>query len=123
MSEHGAIVPKSKGKNIIEVVGAGTSIATHIVRYLAQYSAELVAAGVTGVVLEIEQAKTTIRYEKRSLQGQYAISVRTDLAVRFSQAINYIESHPEIRESIKAKTMVALERDLDEIFAQLSREL
>jgi len=117
------IVPMGKGESIIQVIGVGTSIATHIVNYLARYTTELVAAGVTGVILQIEQAKVTIRYKKREMQAKYVIGVRTDLALRFSRAIDYIESNPDIRPSIKAKTMVELERDLDEIFQQLREEL
>lgn len=117
-----SVVPAGEN-SIVEVIGTGASIASNIVAYLSRYSAEMVLAGITSIRIAINRAEMTVHIEKRSSQANYAIKVRSDLALRFSRAIDGIEQHPEIRPSIKAKTMKELEGDLDEIYRQIREEL
>lgn len=117
-----SLVPASES-SIVEVIGTGASIASNIVAYLSRYSAEMILAGITGIRIAFTRAEMTVHVEKRSSQANYAIKVRSDLALRFSRAIDSIEQHPEIRPSIKAKAMKELEGDLDEIYRQIREDL
>ncbi len=117
------IIPSSPSNGqIVQVVGTGTTVARVIVSYLARYTAEVVAAGVTSIVFEIENAKVQVRIAKRQAQANFGIVVHEDLAIRFCRAIDRIENNPLIRDKIKEKTIRELEYELDELFKDIRVE-
>jgi len=107
----------------LQVVNAGTVITSHIINRLSRYAVEMISAGITGIIMEIEKTGTTIRFIRRESQSVYPIKIREHLAAKFSQAINSIEKNPAIRSNIKQATIQELENDLFDIFLQIREEM
>jgi len=117
-----SMVP-SGSNTAIQVFGVGAAASAHIVKYLAQYTTEMITAGITGVILEIENTKMTIRLEKKLARANYAIRVRQELALKITRALDHMENHPEIRPEIKEIVMQELYEDLGDMFREVRREL
>lgn len=107
----------------IQVLGIGAAAAAHIVQYLAQYTAEMVGAGLTGVIMEIEKTKMTIRFEKKQARVNYGITIREEIARKISRALDRIEGHPEIRPEIQDMVKQELYEDLGVFFREVRQEL
>jgi hypothetical protein len=117
-------VPSGGGSaNIIQVIGAGTDIAKHIITYLAQYSAEMVAAGITGIYIAVDKAIVTVHTVRRQGQADYAIKLTVEFAQKFSRAMDYIDGNVNIRPSIQQKALAELDFLLDELYRQIRQEM
>ncbi len=95
------MVPPQQDSNVpVHITGVGTVVSKHIVRHVARYSTEMIAAGITGIIMEIEHAKMSIKLARRNAQIDYQLIVRQDLAYKFSRAIDNLERSTEIRQEI-----------------------
>lgn len=113
----------SKGDPTIQVFGVAGTAASYIITHLSKFATEMVAAGVTGVILQMEHTKLAIRVIRREAQAAYPLKIRPALALNFSRVITQVEMHAELRPSIRDQTMADLEGDFKEIALKITQEI
>jgi hypothetical protein len=114
--------PIGNNDDFIQVIGVGTSIGGYIVSQLSRYAADLVASGVTGVVIAFERTQIQIRYAKRQEQISYRIAMKEEIYLRFSKAMDRAENNPGLRPELREKLREDLQMDLDDVLSQIRQE-
>jgi hypothetical protein len=113
-------VPSVNNSEFIKVVGVGTTVGSYITAQLTKYAVNLVASGITGVVIAFDNTSLQITYERGRGKTACNIAMKENTIAQFSLAMDRAQNSSYIRPELKQVLINEFNNDLKEILKQIT---